>query len=62
MLLVIGSPTVFKSLLLLELIEGCKVDPHERIMDPTNHASGAMLVPEPEGQEFVSGHSQIRDQ
>jgi hypothetical protein len=30
-------------------------------MNPTNHASGAMLVPDPEGQEFESGHSQFRN-
>ena len=30
-------------------------------MDSTNHASGAMLVPEPEGREFESGHSQFCD-
>jgi len=30
-------------------------------MDSTNHASGVMLVPDPEGQEFESGHSQFRD-
>ncbi len=60
-LLVIGSPAVFESFLLLELIEGREVSPHERIPDPTNLASGAMLVPDLEGQEFESGHSQFRD-
>ncbi len=30
-------------------------------MDSTNHTSGAMLVPEPGGQEFESGHSQFHD-
>ncbi len=60
-LLVIGSPTVFESFLLLELIEGRKVSPHKRILDPTNLASSTMLVPDPKGQEFESGHSQFRD-
>jgi len=60
-LLVIGSPAVFESFLLLELIKGREVSPHKRILDPTNLASGAMLVPDPEGQEFESGHSQFRD-
>ncbi len=53
-LLVIGSPAVFESFLLLELIKGREVSPHERILNPTNHASGAVLVPDPEGQEFES--------
>jgi len=60
-LLVIGSPAVFESFLLLELIKGREVSPRERILDPTDLASGAMLVPDPEGQEFESGHSQFRD-
>jgi len=45
-LLVIGSPAVFETFLLLELIKGREVSPHERILDPTNLASGAMLVPD----------------
>jgi hypothetical protein len=53
--------TVFESLLLLEQIKGRKFDPHERIPGPTNHASGAMLVPDPEGHEFEPGHSQLRN-
>ena len=60
-LFVISSPTVFKSLLLLEQIKGLKFGPHERILDTTNHASGAELVPDPEGKEFKSGHSQLGD-
>jgi len=52
---------VFESFLLLEPIKGLEVSPHERILDPTNLASGAVLVPDPEGQEFESGHSQFRD-
>jgi hypothetical protein len=51
-LLVIGSPAVLESFLLLELIKGREVSPHERIPDPTNHAPGAVLMPDPEGQEF----------
>ncbi len=58
-LLVIGSPSVFESLLLLEQVEGLKVDPHKRIRGPTDLTSGASMVPDPEGQEFKSGHSQL---
>ena len=59
-LLVIGSPAFFESLLLLELIEGVEVDPRERILIPTNLTFGAMLVTDPEDQEFESRHSQPR--
>ena len=45
--------------LLLEQIKGREFSPHERILNTTNHASGAMLVPYPEGKEFESGHDQL---
>jgi len=60
-LLVIEGPAVFESFLLFELIEGREVSPHKRILDPTNLVSSAMLVPDPKGQEFESGHSQFHD-
>jgi hypothetical protein len=47
--LVIGSSTIFESLLLFEQIEGRKL------------MSGAILVPDPGGQEFKLGHSKLRD-
>jgi hypothetical protein len=37
-LLVVGSPTVSESLLLLEQGKSLQVNPHERILDSTNHA------------------------
>ncbi len=61
MFLVIGSSTIFESLLLFEQIEGRKFGPHKRIQGPTNLMSGAILVPDPGGQEFKLGHSKLRD-
>ena len=60
-LLVIDSSSIFESLLLLEQIKGLKFDPHKRVLGPTNHASGAELVPDPEGKEFKPGHGQLGD-
>ncbi len=53
--IVIDSPVVFESFLLFELIKGREVSPHERILDPTNHAPGAVLVPDPEGRRRWPG-------
>lgn len=60
-LLIIGSSSVFKSLLLLEQIDVVELGLHQRGLGHTDHAASSVLVSDPKGQNFEPGHSQFSD-
>ena len=49
-LLIIGGPTIFKSLLLLEQIDVVKLGLHQQVRGHTNLAASLVLVSNPKGQ------------